>query len=49
MNGRERLNAVLHKQPTDRLSWTTLVDNVTLSQVLTFRVPPTTDSTVKGH
>ena len=33
MNGRERLNAVLHKQPTDRMSWTTLVDNVTLSQL----------------
>ena len=33
MNGRERLKAVLHKQPTDRLSWTTLVDNATLSQI----------------
>ena len=33
MNGRERLEAVLHKQPTDRPSWTTLVDNATLSQL----------------
>ncbi|MFA6470511.1 MAG: uroporphyrinogen decarboxylase family protein [Candidatus Latescibacterota bacterium] len=30
MTGRERLNAVLKKQPKDRLSWTTLVDNSTL-------------------
>lgn len=30
MTGRERLRAILHKQPTDRLSWTTLVDNTTL-------------------
>jgi len=32
MTGRERLQAVLHKQPTDRLPWTTLVDDATLSQ-----------------
>ena len=31
MTGRERLNAVLNKQPTDRLSWTPLVDNASLS------------------
>jgi len=31
MTGRERLNAVLHKQPTDRLPWTTLVDDATLN------------------
>lgn len=31
MTGRERLNAVLHKQPTDRLPWTTLVDGAALS------------------
>jgi len=31
MTGRERLNAVLHKQPKDRLPWTTLVDDATLS------------------
>lgn len=31
MTGRERMNAVLHKRPTDRLPWTTLVDNATLS------------------
>lgn len=30
MTGRERLLAVLHRQPTDRLAWTTLVDNATL-------------------
>ena len=29
MTGRERLHAVLNRQPTDRLSWTTLVDDVT--------------------
>ena len=29
MTGRERLHAVLRKQPTDRLAWTTLVDNAT--------------------
>ena len=33
MTGRERLNAVLRKQPTDRLSWTTLVDEDTLALV----------------
>lgn len=32
MTGRERMNAVLHRQPTDRLPWTTLVDDATLSQ-----------------
>jgi hypothetical protein len=31
MNGRERLNAVLQRQPRDRLPWTTLVDNASLS------------------
>ena len=31
MTGRERMNAVLRRQPTDRLPWTTLVDNATLS------------------
>ncbi|MFC1672086.1 uroporphyrinogen decarboxylase family protein, partial [Planctomycetota bacterium] len=31
MTGRERMNAVLRKQPTDGLSWCTLVDNATLS------------------
>jgi hypothetical protein len=31
MTGRERLNAVLRKQPKDRLPWTTLVDDATLS------------------
>ena len=31
MTGRERLQAILRKQPADRLSWTTLVDNNTLS------------------
>jgi hypothetical protein len=31
MTGRERLNAVLQKQAKDRLPWTTLVDNATLS------------------
>jgi len=30
MTGRERLDAVLKKQPTDRLPWTTLVDNASL-------------------
>jgi len=33
MTGRERLKAVLRKQPKDRLPWTTLVDNATLSLV----------------
>lgn len=33
MTGRERFNAVLRKQPTDRLPWTTLVDDATLSLV----------------
>lgn len=31
MTGRERLNAVLRKQPKDRLPWTTLVDENTLA------------------
>ena len=31
MTGRERLNAVLRGQPKDRLAWSTLVDNATLS------------------
>jgi hypothetical protein len=35
MTGRQRMNAVLRKQATDRLPWTTLVDNATLS-----RLPP---------
>ena len=30
MTGRERLNSVLRKRPTDRLPWTTLVDERTL-------------------
>lgn len=29
MTGRERLLALLHRQPVDRLSWTTLVDDTT--------------------
>jgi hypothetical protein len=33
MTGRERLNAVLKKQPKDRLAWTTIVDNETLALV----------------
>ncbi len=32
MTGRERLNAVLHRRPTDRLPWTTLVDGASLSR-----------------
>ena len=35
MTGKERLQAVLKKQPTDRMPWTTLVDNNTLD-----RLPP---------
>ncbi len=35
MNGRARLSAVLKKQPTDRLPWTTLVDDTSLD-----RFPP---------
>jgi len=31
MTGRERLHAILNRQPTDRLSWTTLVDDVSRS------------------
>ena len=30
MTGRERLTAVMHKQPVDRPAWTTLVDSATL-------------------
>ena len=30
MTGRERLTAILNKQPVDRLAWTTLVDGNTL-------------------
>lgn len=30
MTGRERLEAILHRRPADRLSWTTLVDQATL-------------------
>lgn len=31
MTGRERITAILNKQPVDRLAWTTLVDGPTLS------------------
>jgi uroporphyrinogen decarboxylase len=31
MTGRERMNAVLRKRPTDGLPWSTVVDNATLS------------------
>lgn len=31
MTGKERLTCILHKQPTDRVAWTTLVDNTTRS------------------
>ncbi|MEI8063634.1 MAG: uroporphyrinogen decarboxylase family protein [Verrucomicrobiota bacterium] len=31
MTGRERLNAVLRKQPKDRLPWTTIVDDASLA------------------
>ncbi len=30
MNGRERVRAILRRQPVDRLSWTTLVDDTSL-------------------
>ena len=30
MTGRERLQAIFHREPVDRLSWTTLVDDATL-------------------
>jgi hypothetical protein len=30
MNGRERLTAIMHRRPPDRLAWTTLVDQATL-------------------
>ena len=30
LTGKQRLNAVLHGQPSDRLAWTTLVDRATL-------------------
>lgn len=29
MTGRQRLNAILNRQPADRLSWTTLIDDTT--------------------
>jgi Uroporphyrinogen decarboxylase (URO-D) len=32
MTGRERLNAVLRREPTDRIPWSTLVDETTLSR-----------------
>ena len=31
MTGRQRLQALLNRQPTDRLAWTTLVDGITRS------------------
>jgi hypothetical protein len=31
MNGRERLNTILHRKKADRLSWTALVDDATLN------------------
>lgn len=31
MTGRERINAIINKQPTDKLSWTTIVDGATLN------------------
>ena len=31
MTGRERLSAIIHKRSHDRIAWTTLVDNATLS------------------
>ena len=31
MTGRERLTAIMHRQPADRLAWTTLVDGNTLN------------------
>jgi len=31
MTGKERLTCVLHKQPADRIPWSTLVDNITRS------------------
>ena len=33
MTGRERINAIMNKKPADRLSWTTIVDNATLSKL----------------
>lgn len=33
MTGRERINAVLRKQPKDRLPWTTIVDDASLALV----------------
>jgi len=33
MTGRQRVNAILAKQPADRLAWTTLVDENTLGQL----------------
>lgn len=31
MTGRARMEAILHRQPVDRLSWTTLIDNTSLA------------------
>jgi hypothetical protein len=31
MTGRERLNAIVHREPVDKLSWTTLIDAATLA------------------
>jgi len=33
MSGRERVESILHHQPTDRLSWTTIVDEATLNEL----------------
>jgi hypothetical protein len=33
MTGRQRLAAVMHREPTDRLAWTTLVDGNTLGRL----------------
>ena len=33
MTGRERLNAIMHRKPADRLSWSALVDGNTLSNL----------------
>jgi len=33
MTGRERINAILNRQPIDRLSWTTIVDGNTLNDL----------------
>ena len=31
MTGRERLSAIMHREPVDKLSWTTLIDAATLA------------------